>query len=206
MVLRPQGAVREVVPTIGVIPTLAPVEHREEVLSKNHVRGSIGTRLTSRHFRNLVALAPIIGKRDDPSLVDYILDHTPEITDVKLTRSYEGGDPELDLYMTEAASTTDREVHWIGDGMQIWLQVLLHAWLNVDADVLVLDEPDVYLHPDLQRRLVTLIDSIDSQVILATHAPEMLAESRLGTQRARKLLPGSGADSACRGTASRYDS
>ena len=41
----------------------------------------------------------------------------------------------------------------------------------------MIDEPDVYLHADLQRRLVRLLESLDSQVITATHSPEILAEA-----------------------------
>jgi predicted ATP-dependent endonuclease of OLD family len=41
----------------------------------------------------------------------------------------------------------------------------------------VLDEPDVYLHPDLQRRLVAILESAKPQTIVATHAPEMLTEA-----------------------------
>jgi hypothetical protein len=48
--------VRRCAPTLGVVPTLVPVEHRELVLSASHVRESIGTRLTSRHFRNQLSI------------------------------------------------------------------------------------------------------------------------------------------------------
>ena len=41
---------------------------------------------------------------------------------------------------------------------------------------LILDEPEVFLHPDLQRRLVRLLEFTDKQVVVATHSSELLAE------------------------------
>lgn len=79
--------------------------------------------------------------------------------------------------MTESASETEKEIYWLGDGVQVWLQVILHVWVNRAADTLVLDEPGVFLHPDLQRRLVTMLDDVQGQTILATHAPEILTET-----------------------------
>lgn len=79
--------------------------------------------------------------------------------------------------MTETSTGKEKEVYWLGDGLQIWLQVLLHIWLNGDVETLILDEPDVFLHPDLQRRLVSILDDMDKQVILATHAPEIVGEA-----------------------------
>lgn len=42
---------------------------------------------------------------------------------------------------------------------------------------LVLDEPDVYLHPDLQRKLMRLLLEVSPQVIVATHSQEMVMEA-----------------------------
>src|SRR2546429_3340765 len=61
--------------------------------------------------------------------------------------------------------------------IQIWLQLLLHVFRLRERDVVVLDEPDVFLHPDLQRRLVRLLDSLPGQTITATHSSEVLVEA-----------------------------
>jgi ATPase subunit of ABC transporter with duplicated ATPase domains len=84
---------------------------------------------------------------------------------------------EFDLFYKERGSRTEREVVWAGDGMQIWLQLLLHIFRSRDCRTIVLDEPDVYLHADLQRRLVRLLASLSSQVITATHSSEILSEA-----------------------------
>jgi energy-coupling factor transporter ATP-binding protein EcfA2 len=61
--------------------------------------------------------------------------------------------------------------------MQIWIQLLWHFFRAKEVGTLVLDEPDVYLHPELQRRLVRLLESRPRQVILASHSAEILAEA-----------------------------
>jgi predicted ATP-dependent endonuclease of OLD family len=43
--------------------------------------------------------------------------------------------------------------------------------------VLIVDEPEIYLHPDLQHRLFHLLKATEKQVILATHSSEMVNEA-----------------------------
>ena len=174
---RDPSTVRDCVPTLGVVPTLLPVEDREEVLKANYVWESVGTRRTSRHFRN--QLYHIRAESEDRfgAFVNFAISNTPEITRITLRDAIAPGAHELDLYLTEAATNKEKEIYWLGDGLQIWLQVLLHIWLNENVETLILDEPDVFLHPDLQRRLVSILDDLDKQVILATHAPEIVGEA-----------------------------
>jgi len=46
--------------------------------------------------------------------------------------------------------------------------------------LLIIDEPDVYLHSDLQRQLVHLLRSHSGDVLIATHATEIIAEADSG--------------------------
>jgi energy-coupling factor transporter ATP-binding protein EcfA2 len=45
-----------------------------------------------------------------------------------------------------------------------------------DEDTVILDEPDVYMHADLQRRLIRIVRSRNPQLIVATHSIEIMAE------------------------------
>ncbi len=167
--------VRRDYPSVGVIQTLTPVEHREQILSTEYVRKRQGSRLASRHFRNQLYAV----QENDPTAYmefqRFALTHTPEIATLDLFRSTLA--PELDLFYTEPKSRVEKELFWAGDGLQIWLQLLYHIWRHQDVSSIIIDEPDVYLHPDLQRRLVQILDESQLQVILATHGPEVLAES-----------------------------
>ncbi|MDX2854533.1 AAA family ATPase [Streptomyces sp. PA03-3a] len=169
---------RSATPSIGVVPTLTPVQHREPILTEKYVRENQTTRLSSSHFRNQLYYL----KRADPDsyfeLVSFILENTPEIQELDVESSSAGDSAELDLYFTETATRSEKELFWAGDGLQIWLQVLAHLYRHRAAKTLVLDEPDVFLHPDLQRRLVNVLEERNQQWILATHAPEILAEAR----------------------------
>jgi len=41
----------------------------------------------------------------------------------------------------------------------------------------VVDEPEIYLHPDVQRQLLGIIRDIGADVLLATHSSEIIAEA-----------------------------
>ncbi|MGT2508211.1 AAA family ATPase [Cupriavidus basilensis] len=44
------------------------------------------------------------------------------------------------------------------------------------ASLLVIDEPDIYLHSDLQRQLVSLLQDLGPDIVLATHSTEIISE------------------------------
>ena len=68
------------------------------------------------------------------------------------------------------------EAAWMGHGLQMWLQVMWFlARVGPDSSV-ALDEPDVYMHADLQRKLVRLVTSRYAQTIIATHSIEIMSE------------------------------
>jgi AAA domain, putative AbiEii toxin, Type IV TA system len=161
--------------TIGVVPILTPIEHDELVLTSDHIKDNLSSRLVSRHFRNQVNL--LSNERYEEFHV-YVLEWTPEISRLALGSSITTRGRELDLYYLETVTQSEKELFWAGDGLQVWLQVLYHVWRQRDVTTLVLDEPDVFLHPDMQRRLVHLLEAADQQVILASHAPEVLNEAR----------------------------
>jgi energy-coupling factor transporter ATP-binding protein EcfA2 len=161
--------------TIGVVPILTPIEHDELVLTSDHIKDNLSSRLVSRHFRNQVNL---LSNERYEEFHAYVLEWTPEISRLALGSSITTRGRELDLYYLETVTQSEKELFWAGDGLQVWLQVLYHVWRQRDVTTLVLDEPDVFLHPDMQRRLVHLLEAADQQVILASHAPEVLNEAR----------------------------
>jgi predicted ATPase len=163
--LRRPMQIREVVPSIGVVPVLAPIEHRERLLSDDYVRDNLHSRLASRHLRNQLRLLGLEGPADDrfeTRLAEFRAFAAPWLSDLDLgqLRTQYGEATSLDLFYEERGSRVEKEIFWIGDGMQIWLQLLLHAFRLQDRQVIVLDEPDVFLHADLQRRMVELLEEV----------------------------------------------
>ncbi|WP_083518805.1 ATP-dependent nuclease [Serinicoccus chungangensis] len=166
---------RDAFPPLGIIPVLAPIEHSEELLDEKYVRQNVTGRLSSRHFRNQLRLM-----KEDGSLGAFLDWAAPWMTDVSiesLEEGMNGGRYELHLFCREEESRVPKELVWAGDGIQIWLQLLYHIYRVRESSTIVLDEPEVYLHPDLQRRLVGLLESTGRQVVLATHSSEVVAEA-----------------------------
>ncbi|MFD7081279.1 ATP-dependent endonuclease [Streptomyces sp. NPDC059918] len=158
---------------IGVIPTLSPLEHEESILADDYVKQNQSSRLSSRHFRNQLRLLSRDGEWED-----FVEFSTPWLGGLKLNKPVMRYDPaNIDVFFTELGSGVEKEIVWAGDGVQIWLQLLLQLYRARTVPTLVLDEPEVFLHADLQRRLVRLLESMNSQVILATHSTEVLAEA-----------------------------
>jgi hypothetical protein len=177
--LRTPDDVARGVPSIGTIPILSPIDHQEGVLtSDRYIRDNIDGRLTSRHFRNQLML---LRREPDGSnyeaFQEFARPWIPELELGLVRQRFGPGGGFLDLFFREQGSRIEKEAFWAGDGLQIWFQILLHVFRLRQEDVLILDEPDVYLHPDLQRRLVHLLESVPAQTITATHSPEVLAEA-----------------------------
>ncbi len=167
--------VRELTGQIGIIPGLYPINHTETVLQEEYVRSNFQGRRSSQHARNQLLLI----RRDEEfeEFNEFVTLWLPEIEKLQVTTRRELGDLELDVLVQERGDRTPKELFWVGDGMQIFVQILTHLWRLRSADVVIFDEPDLYLHADLQRRLVRLLDSTTAQTITATHSSEMLAEA-----------------------------
>lgn len=169
--------VRELTGQIGIIPGLYPINHTETVLQEDYVRSNFQRSRSSQHARNQLLLIRHGDEFED--FIEFVTRWLPEVEELSLrTRpGKEPGDREIDVFVRERGDRTRKELFWVGDGMQIFVQILTHLWRLRSADVVILDEPDLYLHADLQRRLVRLLDSTTAQTITATHSSEMLAEA-----------------------------
>jgi len=58
----------------------------------------------------------------------------------------------------------------------MWLQTMWFLARCRNFDTVILDEPDVYMHADLQRKLIRFLRSRYPQVIVATHSVEIMSE------------------------------
>lgn len=175
MSLQSPANVKKHFPPLGVIPILGPVDHAESLLDVTYVSRNASGRLSSRHFRNQLRILEQTGK-----LSDFLQWAEPWLGDLSfdsLGQHSDGGDLILAAFFFEAGSRVPKELVWAGDGIQVWLQLLYHIHRTSHLDTLVLDEPEIYLHPDLQRRLVQLLEATGRQIVVATHSSEMIAEA-----------------------------
>ncbi|MGM7775438.1 ATP-dependent nuclease [Arthrobacter sp. KNU-44] len=172
------AAAKALVSVIGIVPTLTPLERNEKRLTAIHLKGHLETRLSSRHFRNHLKVSQSGDSDEHNDLISFLLTNTPEITTLALTSRRVDGEDWLDVFYMDGGSRTEKEIFWAGDGIQIWLQLLFHLWRNRNCASILLDEPDVFLHPDLQRRLVRVVEAAKQQVIMSSHAAEVASEAQ----------------------------
>ncbi|MDT0532625.1 AAA family ATPase [Micromonospora sp. DSM 115977] len=160
---------------IASIPALSTLEHEEEVLDSEYVRQHLDSHRASRHFRNQLLQLANTGLWGE--FCEFAAPWMGGFELSEPTVAYAiGGEPGIDLFYREPGSSKEKEVVWAGDGFQIWLQLLLHLYRNRREQTVLLDEPEVFLHPDLQRRLMRVLTSLDQQFLFATHSAEVLAE------------------------------
>jgi energy-coupling factor transporter ATP-binding protein EcfA2 len=155
--------------TLTVVPVLGPVEHREIRRERSTVVGGLSTHRASRHFRSYWHYFED-GFEDFRELIERTWPHMhisqPE---------FNSRTGELSMFILEGRMT--RELYWVGFGFQIWCQLLTHLSRSTDSTMIVADEPETYLHPDVQRQLLGILREIGPAVLLATHSTEIMSEA-----------------------------
>jgi energy-coupling factor transporter ATP-binding protein EcfA2 len=156
--------------TIQVIPVLGPIEQEEILVTPETIRRVSGTPGASRHFRNYW-----YANNDGFEKFKSLLEKTwpgmsikpPELADFSTRR--------LTMFCSE--NRMDRELFWSGFGFQIWCQLLTHISRCEESNLIIIDEPEVYLHPDVQRQLLSILREANPDIIIATHSTEILSEA-----------------------------
>ena len=156
-----------------VVPTLSPFEIEEEWVTDETVDRNRGGRLASRHFRNTWYRS---SAEEFQQFAEIIADTWPGVSIQKAARPF--GPNHLEMFYREGLY--EREISWSGFGFQVWMQIVSHMLRGSREAIFVLDEPDIYLHPDLQSKLLQLVRGRFDQFFLATHSPETINHSRPG--------------------------
>jgi len=158
-------------PRVSILPQVAPVSSEELRLTPEYVRRMAYTRLAPQHLRNQLA---VFSERF-PAFRTLVEESWPglRINELEVPRIM---DTSGQLRLIVRNQDFVAEVATMGHGVQMWLQVIWFLAREGSAECVILDEPDVYMHPDLQRRLIRLLRKRPGQVILTTHSPEIMAE------------------------------
>lgn len=152
------------------VPHLGPLEHEERLVEEETVRSNLGTHRASRHFRNYWRFYP-----DGFERFAELIKATWPGMEIERPELVHGFPRTLAMYCKENRAT--RELFWSGVGFQIWCQLLTHLSRTGDSTLVVLDEPEIYLHPEVQHQLLSLIRAGDADVVLATHSTEIMGEA-----------------------------
>lgn len=157
-------------PTVSTLPQVGPVAATERVLNPDYVRASLSSRLAPTHFRNQLNLLYEVF----PSFQATVEETWPGLQVKELVG--EGAAPGEELHLEVRDGDFVAEVSLMGHGVQMWLQTMWFLSRVARSSTIVLDEPDVYMHADLQRKLIRLIREKYRQVIITTHSTEIMAE------------------------------
>lgn len=160
-------------PDIYILPQVAPLLREEKVLTPEYVKRALFSSLSSIHFRNQLNVYYDDYFREFKELAE---SSWPGLRILDLEgRGQLPGEGKLSLLVQDSGFVA--EAAWMGHGLQMWLQAMWFLTNEFDPnDTIILDEPDVYMHADLQRRLVRLMRNRGEQIIIATHSTEILAE------------------------------
>ena len=86
---------------------------------------------------------------------------------------------ETDELVPNVAHLSSGEAEYLSVALDLVLQAGLWTLEARKSPILLVDEPDQHLHPDLQQRfgqfLVQVVDHFDIQVIVATHSTTLLS-------------------------------
>lgn len=158
------------IPEINILPQISALAKEETVLSYDYVRANLTTQLASIHFRNQIR---------------YYYEFFPKFKELSEATWGGLGINELDgrtlfkgglLTLIVRDSDFAAEIGWMGHGLQMWLQTMWFLAKSKTDSTIILDEPDVYMHADLQRKLIRFLKNKYKQVIIATHSVEIITE------------------------------
>ena len=153
---------------ICILPQIAPLQDYETTLRKAYVEQCLESHLSSRHFRNQVR---------------YLHQHYDAFRELfqqtwsgvrvssfdSPNSSYED---ELALMLSEDGFVA--EASNFGHGLQMWLQIVWFLARTASDCVVVLDEPDVYMHVEQQSNMIDMLRGRFRQCILSTHAIKII--------------------------------
>lgn len=152
---------------ISIVPTLGPFEIEEETVEPDYVKRWYGSRRSPRMFRNYWFY-----NKEYFNEFKNLVERTWSGASISAPERKTNFSKELMMFCYEDRMA--REICWSGFGFQIWIQLLTHVVYSKEADLIVVDEPEIYLHPDLQHKILDILSETNSRIIIATHSVEII--------------------------------
>ena len=151
-------------PNIATLPQIGPLNLEEKILQDETIKKAEMLSTTSLHFRN-----KLLNNQD---IFNEYKGLVADSWSGLLLTDIQNDDGNLSLFVRE--NDFEAEVGSMGHGLQMWLQLLWFIYTSEDADTLIIDEPDVYLHADLQNKLYKILLQTKKQIILSSHSFEFI--------------------------------
>lgn len=158
-------------PPVSIMPQVTPVQLTEKILTRNYILSAMSSSLSSSHFRNHLNLQY---KQYFSEFQRVVEDTWPGVKVMELFG--QGGQLQSELFLHIRNEDFVGEVGLMGHGLQMWLQAMWFLTRSSGSKTIILDEPDVYMHPDLQRNVIRFLRDRYPQTILTTHSIEIMSE------------------------------
>lgn len=159
-------------PSIFVMPRFTLLRDTEKYINEDRTKKDRFNYRSSLHFRNEL----YNNKQEIEKLNDYL---KKTWNGVHVSLEFKLGIDEI-IKVTVRDFDFPIEIQYCGSGLQMWVQILWFLCkINLTDCIVVLDEPDVYIHADLQRKLYHLVSDKYTQTIIATHSIEIINEANL---------------------------
>jgi len=149
-------------------------------------------RLNAFVGRNNAGKSTVLHALDFDNLIEQVRTFFPELEEIKSDRTE-------DLLATLEYKENGRmfDVLYAGMGLKRFLDILIKVTLS-KASIVLLDEPEYGMHPELQRRCLTFFNDLamkqDLQFFMATHSPVFLNAStdievfRVNNESGRRMI------------------
>lgn len=154
---------------ISILPQIGLIKENEKRLSESTIIEDMDTYLSSRHFRNEMLLF----KEEFFNEFKNFAEETWQGLRVRNLEYDYSQSEHINLFVEDARFTA--EIGLMGSGIQMWMQIIWFICRSKGCETVILDEPDVYMHPDLQLKVLKLVTSLFKQVIIATHSIEIIS-------------------------------
>ncbi len=154
---------------MGLLPQIGPIREREKLKAKDTVSKDKDTYLSSLHFRNEIYLWK------DKYFNTFKQDSEDSWQGLRIKNiEYNLAESEY-IRLIVQDNGFPAEIGKMGNGLQMWLQIMWFLARSKDCELIILDEPDVYMHSDMQRKILELVKARFPQVIIATHSIEIIS-------------------------------
>lgn len=155
--------------SIGILPQIGPIRENEKLLGEETVKEDKDTYLSSLHFRNEILLWKD-SYFEEFKLISESSWHGLSIKPI----DYNFSESEyVNLWVMDNGFTA--EIGKMGSGLQLWLQIMWFLARTNGCKLIILDEPDIYMHSDMQRKVLEIVKNRYEQVIIATHSLEIIS-------------------------------
>jgi len=155
--------------TVSILPQIGLIKENEKKLNEETIKADKDTYLSSRHFRNELLQFKDEYYNDFKSIAE---ETWPKLR-IRELAFFPGKDDFISLLVEDEGFTA--EIGLMGSGIQMWLQIIWFMARCKGSEAIILDEPDVYMHPDMQRKILDIALKKYKQVIIATHSVEIMS-------------------------------